>query len=449
MEVEEGRVGAQPPRFASAAIATFATQLGVAALSFFSVLVVARVLGPAGRGEIALMTTIAMLSAGLSLLGIDEANVNFAGRDPAARRALATNSLLFAGGLGAVTIALLVALGEVVPGIFGDTEPALRWLAVAVVPALILKIYLKYLVGADYGFGVVNMAWLLPPLVGLVVNVALALVGALTVATALGTWVAAHVVATALLVAYVARRGAGFGAPSLRLARRALGFGLRSHAGRVMMAGNYRIDQWFVGTMAGSRELGLYSVAVAWSEILFYLPTTLVIVQRPYLVRAEAKEAARRAARVFRGGIAITAVAALGVVVLAPFLCAVVFGSEFRGSIDDLRVLVFGAFGVLAMKLFGNALTAQRSPTRASVAAAVAFAATIALDVLLIPAHGGLGAAIASGLAYTAGGIAAGLLFRRFFGTQLRALVPRPSELPLIVREVTRVLLRLRPARPA
>jgi O-antigen/teichoic acid export membrane protein len=213
-----------------------------------------------------------------------------------------------------------------------------------------------------------------------------------------------------------------------------------------MMAGNYRLDQWFVGTMAGSRELGLYSIAVAWSEILFYLPTTLVIVQRPYLVRAAAGDAARRTARVFRAGISITAACVLGIVVVAPFLCTVVFGSAFRGSIDDLRVLAFGAFGIMAMKLFGNAMTAQRSPTRASVAAGLAFAATIALDLLLIPRHGGLGAAAASALAYTGGGIASGVLFRRFFGTALRTFVPRSRELLDVAREFARLLARLRPA---
>ena len=59
-----------------------------------------------------------------------------------------------------------------------------------------------------------------------------------------------------------------------------------------------------------------------------------------------------------------------------------------------------------AMKLFGNALTAQRQPMLANAALAIAFGATIGLDLLLIPRYGGVGAAWASTLAYTAGGIA-------------------------------------------
>ena len=53
-----------------------------------------------------------------------------------------------------------------------------------------------------------------------------------------------------------------------------------------MGVGNYRADQWIVGSIAGARELGLYSVAVAWAELLFYLPGVISLLQRPDLVRA-------------------------------------------------------------------------------------------------------------------------------------------------------------------
>lgn len=79
----------------------------------------------------------------------------------------------------------------------------------------------------------------------------------------------------ALLAAYLVRRLAGFGSLDRRLASEMVGFGIKAHAGRVMKTGNYRLDQWILGSIAGSRELGLYSVAVAWTEALFFLPEAL------------------------------------------------------------------------------------------------------------------------------------------------------------------------------
>jgi Na+-driven multidrug efflux pump len=80
---------------------------------------------------------------------------------------------------------------------------------------------------------------------------------------------------------------------------------------------------------------------------------------------------------------------------------------------------------MVALKLLGNALTARGLPLVAAAAVAVAFVVTVALDLVLIPPFGGLGAAIASTTAYTAGGIAVAVLFVRRLGAQPRELVPR------------------------
>ena len=80
------------------------------------------------------------------------------------------------------------------------------------------------------------------------------------------------------------------------------------------------------------------------------------------------------------------------------------------------------------MKLFGNALTAQRQPMLANAALAIAFGATIGLDLLLIPRYGGVGAAWASTLAYTAGGIAVAVIFSR----ALRVREPTSFRAPAI-----------------
>jgi O-antigen/teichoic acid export membrane protein len=316
----------------------------------------------------------------------------------------------------------------VFPAVGGEVDPVLRWIALGAVPLLLVQAYLTFLIRADYGFGVTNVSWLLSPLLAAAANIALAAAGLLTVATAFLVWVGAHGVATGLLVWWIATRLEGFGRPDARLAVRTLSFGLRAHGGRAMMVGSYRVDQWFVGSIAGSHELGLYSIAVAAAEVLFYIPTVLVIVQRPYLVRASLADAARRAARVFRAGILVTAPLAAAVVAAGPLACVVLFGEDFRGAADDLRVLALGAFGVVALQQLGNALTAKGRPGLATVGATVGFAVTIALDIVLIPPYGGLGAALASTLAYTAGGLATLVLFRRLFGTRAGDLVPRPSD---------------------
>ena len=92
---------------------TFATNMVAAALSLANVLITARQLGPSGRGELAFLTTVAMLTAALSSFGVEEAHANLAATMPRVRRTLASNSLAFGlvfGALAAGFVALLMAL---------------------------------------------------------------------------------------------------------------------------------------------------------------------------------------------------------------------------------------------------------------------------------------------------------------------------------------------------
>lgn len=423
-----GRTPVRPP-FARSATLTFGTNLAVASLSLVSVLITSRVLGPEGRGQIAFLTTVGYLTAQLSTLGVQEAIVNLAGRRPALSSTLAGNSLVLSLLFGGAAAAVVALLFTTVPAAGGDAATWLKALVLLSVPMLVLQVFLDFLAKAHYLFGASNLAWLLEPVIMVGVNGTLAIIGALTVEAAVLAWIGGQAVATLLLAGAIIRRAGGFSRPQRPLAREMVTFGAKAHLGQAMLLGNYRLDQWILGSVVGARELGAYSVAVAWSETLFFLPTALSAVQRPDLVRAEPGEARREVSEIFRLTLLVTVPLIAALVLLAPFLSVVVFGEGFRDAAPQLRILALGGPGIIALKLFGNALTAQRAPMLETAAIAISFAVIVALDVVLIPAQGGLGAAIASTVAYGAGGIAAVVIFLRTLSGRPSELVPRRGDL--------------------
>jgi O-antigen/teichoic acid export membrane protein len=433
---------ARTPSFARSAALTYGAQLAAAVLSLLSVLIVARALGAEGRGHVAFLTAMTFLTANLATFGVQEANGNFAASEPRSRRSLATNSVVLALLLGGAAVAVLSGLIAIFPGIAGDSDPTLRLTAFAFIPAILLQIFLRFLVQADYGFAATNAAYVLAPTLNVVGNGLFYAFGILSVNSAVGWWLAGQTLETVLLAWYVQRRLAGFGRPDLGLVRRALRFGAHAHPGRVMLLGNYRLDQWLLGAIAGPRELGVYSVAVAWAEALWYLPTALASVQRPDLVRAAKREASRIATRIFRAAMLVTAVCALVMVVAAPILCTTIFGEEFGDSVNMLRVLVIAAFGVGSVKLLGSALVTQGRPGLQSVAIGAGFVLSVALDILLIPPFGGQGAAFAAAIAHTTAGIVVCVIFLRTLGGGPGDLIPRVGDVRWFA---ARVSARLRP----
>jgi O-antigen/teichoic acid export membrane protein len=433
------------PSAASATVITYGTNLTVAVLSLANVLIVSRALGPEGRGDVVFLAAMAFFTAMLASAGIEESNANFAASEPPLRRALATNSVVLALLLGVLAAGVVQGLIAAFPAVAGPSSSALRWLTLGFIPVLLLNLYLRWLVRADYAFAVTNIAWLVSPVANVGVNGLLALLGLLTVGTAVATWLAGQAAGTLILTWYVVRRAVGFGRPDIRLMARTLRFGLKTHAGRVMLLGNWRLDQWLLGAISGARELGLYSVAVAWTEALSYLPTAVKFVQRPYLVRSAPRDAVRQAAIAFRLAMLFTVVLMVGMVLAAPILCVTFFGEEFRGSIVQLRVLVIGALGMLALTIFGNALVARGKPVLSSVALGAGFVCTLVLDIVLIPPYAGVGAAVASTIAYTTAGALMCVFFVRGLGARFSDLIPRGSEVRWLVGSARRSLQRRSP----
>lgn len=432
--------------FAKAAIMNYGTSLASSVLSLGNVLIIARALDADGRGQVAFLTTVAMLTAAMVAFGFPAATATFAGRRPEDARSLATNAVLAAvvcGALGIGAVALLVAL---VPAAGGDVPTGLLWVSLGIIPVLIAQMTLQALVVAHYGWRSMNAAWLITPLLTVTLNGLLVALGELTVGLALGTWVLGQTLSALILASFVVRRLGGFGAPDAPLGRRTLGFGVQAHLARVLNQGNYRLDQWLMGALAGSTALGVYSIAVAWTEALFFLPASLALAQVPDVTRATPQDAARQAAGAFRLATLLTIVLAVGMIAAAPVLAGVIFGPSFDAATGQIRVLACGAFGIVALKLLGTTLTAQGRPMLETAATAVTFVVVVGLDVLLIPGHEGMGAAIASLAGYTAGGLCIALLFTRALGIGLRDLLPRADE---VASAWARLRRRSRPAAAA
>ena len=426
------------PRLMRAAATTYVARIGFAVLSFASVLITARALGADGRGSIAFLTMVGFFTAQLATLGIFQADANIAAREPHLTRSLAGTSLGLAAIFGSIAAGVVALLIAAFPAVGAGSDPELVALVLAVIPVLVLQPCLDQLLRAHYLPTLSNLGMLALPATNLLANGALAATGVLTVTTAVVSWVAGQLISTLVLAVGVSRRLDGFGRFDPQLARRMLRFGIKAYSARVLLLGNYRMDTWLLGGIAGPTAVGHYSIAVAWVEMLFFLPTAVVLAQRPDLVRASPAAAERSATLAVRSTMLITLALAAAMVALAPFLCVTVFGEEFRDSIEMMRILVIGVFGIIALKLLGNALTAQRKPLLETAAAAAAFAVILALDILLIPAHGGLGAAIASAVGYSVGGVAVALIFTRAFNGRLRDLLPRLRDLRWLRKRLRR-----------
>ncbi len=396
---------------------------------FAGVLILARALGPTGRGTIAFIIVTALVAARVAGLGMGEATAVFAAKRPEARGALLANAIAFMVGSALLAAALacgaLVALGDERPS--GVGTPELAVLVAATLVTAVGEAGYAFLLGCNrvrrLAFITATVSWVHPALLLVVWSTA-----GLTVLRAALCWTAVESIRSFAFLRQ-SRRGLAVRRPDLGLLVESVRFGIRAWVGSLARFLNFRTDQILLGLLASEAALGVYAVAVNASEVLLYLPAATATALLPIAAQTGAGLRTEQALRAFRSAAVVTAIAALAAALLGPLLLPVIFGAAFDASVTPFLWLLPGALGFTAMVVFSNALVADSAPGLSSVGPLASLVVGIALDLVLIPRYGASGAAAAASAAFLAGGCAALVVFRRRnpFAWR-RLLLPRRSD---------------------
>jgi O-antigen/teichoic acid export membrane protein len=405
---------------------------------FASVLMLARGLAPHDRGAVAFVTVSALVISSLASFGAAEATKVFVARRPADRPRLLSNVVLASacGALtgGGIACGALLALGDARPSGVGRVE--LTAIVAGATAGAIALAAMAFLQGCSrfvaYSRVLAAGPWAYAVLVG-----ALLAGPGLSVGRAVTAWVAAQAVAAVVLVA-AALHGVGFGRPDARLMRESIGFGLRAWLGGLAHLLNARVDQVLLGLLASQAALGTYAVAVNGSEVLFYLPSAVATALLPVVARSDAAAGVERTLRVFRAVMVVTLAAVLVAAALGPVLLPLVFGEAYAGSVEPFLWLLPSAFGFAASAVFSNALLASGAPALSSLGPVVSLAVGVALDLVLMPTLGAVGAAIAASVALLAGGAVAVVAYGVRAGLRPGALIPRRADVELLASRAMR-----------
>ena len=192
-----------------------------------------------------------------------------------------------------------------------------------------------------------------------------------------------------------------------------------------------RVDQMLLTTLRGTYENGIYAAAQRLTEIIYYLPTAVMVAANPVLLRSHQRdrgEYGRRLQRLFTllalSGLAI----AISVTLAAPWLVRTLFGGGFAATAPVLALQVWSAPALFLGIAQTNWFIAEGRQRGLLVRSAVAAALSVLLNLWLVPVLGARGAAIGMVGSQTVAQFALNALFpstRGLFRMQCRAFVPR------------------------
>lgn len=396
----------------------------------------ARALGAEGRGELAAIMTPVSLLPLVASVGLAAFAMRAAARGEDVGRLIGTTALLSAG----IGLVAFVACVPIAAYLAEDrtTVHTLMLIGFALAPVGLVGGVISSVCAGREVWGPLVRSRLIPPLLGTVAIVVLAVWNELTVTSAAIAAMASGVLSLVPLLSTVPRRSLRY---DRALARRSLSFGSRAWFGAIGQLANLRLDQVLMIKLTSLRELGLYAVAVTVASASAPLTSALAYAISPRIAAGDQELAARasRTVMAFVLGLSLLAGAAL------PIVLPLLFGDGFRDAVPIAWVLLAAGIFLTGLTVLGPALLSAGRPGVPSIAEAVAVGVTVPGLFLLVPSMGGMGAAVVSLAAYGTSFAYQVWVARRQFGLPVWAfLIPDRADLRLMWAIVASWLAGLR-----
>ncbi len=388
----------------------FSLLLGIATSA-----IIARQLGPEGKGVMNLALLLpGMLGLFLSS-GIGVANVYFVSSRRLNVPTLTANSTCYAmlsllAGVG--IMAILVPTGwlqMLVPGV----PIWIVLLTMLALPIELLRGYFNAILQGLQRIIAVNIVSLAQSALALTFTFVLVLGFQLGVLGAVLSSLMAGSMGL-MSVAVLLRREGGVFRPRLDfiVMRSMLSFGLRGHVGNVLQFFNYRLDLFVVNYFLGPTAVGIYSVSVRLAELLWYLPNAVGFVLFPKAAASKPEALNVFTPRILRTTLVLTALGALGLALLGRPVIQFIYSFAFIEAYVPMLVLLPGVVLLGGSKVLTNEIAGRGYPHYNSITSGLGLILTLLLDLLFIPQYGIVGASLASSLAYTVIFFAAATCYR-------------------------------------
>lgn len=385
----------------------------------------ARVLGPTGRGLMAPVLLWPMILAWAAGLSLGHANNFFGAADPRLLPRLLANSFWIALALGGTFgVGAAFLLPHFIP--LTTLQYQLLTISFCLLPLGLWADYTFSFLQALNRFDRLGKMRLTSPLLTAALLLLLWSMNHLNWSTAVvATWVG-FFCSSSLATWYLVRGGYASLKPDFHLLRRCLAYSMRIHPGTLIGLANGRLDQLLMTALVAPKALGLYAFAVTLSELLNQVASAVSLVLLPKIA-GTTDEAGRLivAIQSARWVLIISSVGAFVLYFAAPILVSFLWGSRFAEAVPTARILLPGTVALGLAITLSTCLRGAGKPLVGTIAELTSLVVMIPLLLFLLPRLGIYGAGVASTCGYIVNCLISAFYFGCVFGGKsLLAILP-------------------------
>jgi O-antigen/teichoic acid export membrane protein len=427
---------------ATAVVQTAVASVAVQGVNIASGVLIARTLGPSGRGALtAIIMWPQFLAYGLSF-GIPVASVYWLKRRPEEANRLAGAAFVLSLVLGVA--AAIVGFFIIPHSLHTYTSTQIRFAQklVVVTPLALLAVTIVAFVQSAGSFRTFNLFRFFSPVSVLIVLLLERASNHLNATSAAIAYLLSATPATVLIAIWVWRHYKPKFRGVLGASKLLLGYGVRAWGGDLLGTIASQIDRILIVGMLNPEMMGLYVVAQSAAGVLAVLPTAVSPVTLPKSSGLGTEAIIELTGRAVRVTLFVMIIAALPLWFCGGLLIKLVYGAKFLRSASILPFLVAEAILDGMTSVLSQAFLAAGFPGTVSLLQGTGLITSIPLLYWFIPRFGARGAALALTLATS----------MRFVFILLSfpyRLKVKPPSLLIRRQELTSLFWRLRGMAPA
>jgi O-antigen/teichoic acid export membrane protein len=401
---------------------TYGTRVVIIAVTFATAVVIARVLGPTGRGFYAVATTLGAIGVQFSNFGLHASNTYYVAKDRALLPALIGNTLVAI--LAACVVTALSGIGFALWPKLSPLHGSLLLLALASVP-----VSLGYMLAQGLLLGVnevraYNQIEFGGKFIALALICLLAVVRSRTVEVLYGATLFSIMLTFLWAFLRLRRVSTQPPAPSWTVFRQSIRVGVNAYVIAFFGFLLLRIDLLMVKYMMGPTEAGYYSISQVLAENTMLFPVVIGMLLFPKLSSIRDRE---EKFRIANKAVLVTAALMLPAVIVAALAAAPIislaFGPKFLPAVAPFVWLMPGSYFLGLETVMVQLLNSEGFPPIIVVAWIVDTIINVAVNFWAIPHYGITGASIVSSVCYfLMFVIISAVVWKRFYASQPAAV---------------------------
>jgi len=378
---------------------TFGTRIIVLFLSLLIGIIIARTLGPSGKGLLAIIAMIGTVVFHLGNLGIGTFNAYAISNESVPKKDIIGNSFWTGLIIGIIGFAIISVLALNFPIFFRNISRSYLLLYLISLPFIFWSNFFYAILTGEQNFRKFNIFSIIAQAINLIGVILLLLVFKLDIFYVLIWYVLVNIISALLPMGYIFLRDGLYLNWNLKIFKKSLNYGFKICLTGIFAFLILRVDLYMVNFFKGVTEAGFYSLVSSFGDIFFILPFSIATVIFPK-INVEDKSKKKSIAKYSRISLFLVFLMAIGALLFIRPVIGLLFGEEFLVSARPIILLLPGLIAWSVAGILGQYFFSIGYPFKLAICWFLAAVLNIILNFIYIPQYGMAAAAFSSTITY-------------------------------------------------